>query len=163
MDLIVKRRSIRKYKETAVEEDKIQKILEAIRLAPSALNRQGWVFYVVRDRERIQRVADAAGIFPWLYRVPVILVGCGTTHECMTNKHNSDTVDVSIAMSFAMLEAQEQGLGTCWMAHFDPDKMRKALDADENENPVVLMPLGYADEHPAARKRKEIAEIARFM
>lgn len=160
MDSIQARRSIRKYQDRPVEPEKLDAVLEAIRLAPSARNLQPWEFYVVtKESACYDAVVEAANHQPSTESAPIILVGCGKRNRLMTNGHYSDSINVSIAMSFAMLEAVEQGLGTCWLAAYDPQKMQQALGLAADMLPVVVMPLGYADEAPDARPRNAKEEI----
>ena len=123
MEAIESRRSIRKYTDQPVEREKLQKIAEAIRLAPSARNRQAWRFIFVEDAGKRAEIGKSAEI-TWLSGAPVILVACGMDGGIMTNGHRSDTIDTSIAASFGMLEATELGLGTTWMAHYEEPEIR---------------------------------------
>jgi len=81
----------------------------------------------------------------------------------MFNSHRVDSVDVSIAMSFVMLEACELGLGTCWIGYYEEPKLRAALKLSDSTSIVALMPLGYADETPEARPRKPMEEIIEYI
>lgn len=154
------RRSIRKYSARPVEEEKLNKVLEAARLAPSARNRQEWKFIVVKDDQKRAGLAEAAMGQTLLEEAPVAIVCCGTDPEsvmvCGQRRH---TVDLSIAASFMILEAHEQGLGTCWLGRFDESKVKKLLGIPDEIRVVTMTPLGYPDESPAKRHRKELSEI----
>ncbi|ABK15222.1 MAG: nitroreductase family protein [Methanothrix sp.] len=160
IEAIRKRRSIRKYQERPVEEEKLNRILEAGRLAPSAKNLQDWKFVVVRDKERRKRLAEAAKNQWFIAEAPVVIVACGTeTKYVMTCGQHTYTIDVSIAVDHMTLEATELGLGTCWIGAFYEDRVKKILDVPENIRVVALLPLGYPAEDPEPRPRKPVEEI----
>ena len=146
-DAISQRRSIRAYKDTPIEEEKLRRVFEAGRLAPSAKNRQDWKFIVVRDPETRKKLAAAARGQQYLAQAPVALVACGTeTTYVMPCGQPAYTVDVSIALSFMVLEATEQGLGTCWLGAFDEGEVKKILGVPEGVRVVAMTPLGYPAE-----------------
>jgi nitroreductase len=154
------RKSVRKYKTTAVEEDKLRKVLEAGRVAPSAGNRQDWKFIVVKDHETRRKLAVAARNQMFLEQAPVAIVGCAIDPSyVMMCGQPAGIIDVSIAFSFMMLEATEQGLGTCWLGAFDEATVKQILGVPEPVRVVAMTPLGYPDEVPAGRPRKGFNEI----
>jgi nitroreductase len=157
------RRSIRKYQAKEVEEHKIEKILEAGRLSPSAGNRQEWKFVVVRDKAIKQQLAAAAHGQSFVEEAPVVLVGCAVDSSAiMSCGQYTYTVDLSIAFAYMILEAQELGLGTCWLGAFEEDAVKKALDIPEEVRVVAMMPLGYPAESPAPRPRKSMKDIVSY-
>ncbi|HUS91844.1 MAG TPA: nitroreductase family protein [Phycisphaerae bacterium] len=162
MDLyeaIRERRSVRAYQERPVEDEKLRRVLEAGRLSPSARNRQERKFVVVRDARRRAAVAEAAGQ-PWLAQAPVILAVVGTTPEAVMHCGvPTDPVDCAIAMDHMTLAAVAEGLGTCWIGHFDQDACRRALGVPDGAKIIELLPMGYPAEQPPARPRKPIEEI----
>lgn len=154
------RRSIRNYISKDVENDKLNKVLEAARLSPSANNNQGWKFIVVKDDKTREKLIEAAGNQKFIGQAPVVIAACGTDPErVMKCGQQRYTIDLSIAFSFMMLAAYEQGLGTCWIGHFDEDEVKKILGVPENVRVVALTPLGYPAESPAQRPRKKLEEI----
>ena len=161
METIESRRSIRKYTDQPVEREKLQKIAEAMRLAPSARNRQQWRFIFVEDAATRAEIGKSAEI-AWLASAPVILVACGTDDGVMTNSHHSDTIDTSIAASFGMLEATELGLGTTWMAHYEEPAIRKILGLPDSMTVVCLLSIGYAAEEGRPRSRKALEDIVEY-
>ena len=164
MKAIEARRSIRKYRQDPVEPEKLAKIAEAFRLAPSAVNAQNWKLLIVCDPAVKDRIGKALPGGPsFVTEAPVVLVGVCSTQDTMFNSHRVDSVDVSIAMSFVMLEACELGLGTCWIGYYEEPKMRAALGLCDSTSIVALMPLGYADEVPNARPRKPAEEIIEYI
>ena len=164
MQAIRERRSIRKYRPDPVEPEKLKKIAEAFRLAPSAVNAQNWKLLIVTDNDVKERIKNASPGKPdMLTEAPVVLAGICSTSKEMLNGHRVDSVDVSIALSFAMLEAQELGLGTCWIGYYTEPEMRKALNLSDDYTIVAVMPLGYADENPEQRPRKDTAEVVAYI
>lgn len=159
-EAISKRRSIRKYKNTEVEEDKLDKILESARIAPSAGNRQEWKFLVVKDQKTRDKLVDAANGQKFLGEAPVTIVAISTESErVMPCGQFAYTVDLSIAVSFMILEATELGLGTCWLGAYSEEEVKKVLDIPEEIRVPAIFTLGYADEDPEPRPRKQLSEI----
>lgn len=159
-EAISKRRSIRKYKDTPVEDDKLEMILEAARIAPSAANRQEWKFIVVKNKKTRERLVDAANGQKFVGKAPVTIVACSTESErVMPCGQYAYTVDLSIAVSFMILEATEQGLGTCWLGAYDEEKVRNVLGIPERIRVPAMFTLGHADEEPHQRPRKTLDSI----
>ena len=160
MTAVKGRRSIREYSARHVEDEKLEMVLEAARLAPTAGNNQSWKFIIVRDGETRTRLSEVAGGQMFVKQAPVVIVACGTEPgRIMLCGQHRYTVDLSIAMSFMLLEAYEQGLGTCWLGHFDENKVKGILGIPENVRVVAISPLGYPAESPSARPRKKLNEI----
>lgn len=157
------RRSIRKYKTTPVEEDKINKILNSVRFAPSAANVQNWKFVVVRDENTRKGLAEAARGQSFVAEAPVVIVACGTEVDnvmvCGQFRYN---INVSIAVTHIILAAYELGLGTCWLGRFEEDKVKKLLNIPENVRVVTMTPLGYPAEVAKLKPRKSLAEIVSY-
>lgn len=154
------RRSIRRYLDKPVEDEKLNKVLDAARLSPSATNSQNWKFVVVKDSQTRFRLTEAAYRNKFLGEAPIIIVACGTDSESiMSCGQYRYTVDLSIATSYMILEAYEQGLGTCWLGSFDENKVKEILGIPEKVRVVSMFPLGYPAESPAQRPRKPLEEI----
>ncbi|OGO80154.1 MAG: nitroreductase, partial [Clostridiales bacterium GWC2_40_7] len=138
------RRSIRQYSSRLVEDEKLGKVLEAARLSPSANNRQSWKFVIVKDHQTRAKLAEAAGRQAFVGQAPVIIVACGTDPDgimsCGQYRHS---IDLSIATAYMILEAYEQGLGTCWLGSFDEKKIKEILGIPEGVRVVAVTPLGY--------------------
>ena len=154
------RRSVRQYSSQPIEDIKLNKVLEAARLSPSASNRQSWKFVIVKDNETRANLAEAAGGQLFVGQAPVILVACGTDPDSimMCGQHRY-TVDLSIATAYMILEAYEQGLGTCWLGSFDENRVKEILGIPEGIRVVAMTPLGYPTDSPAERPRKNLDEI----
>jgi len=162
MDLyeaIEKRRSIRAYLPRPVEEDTLRRVLNAGRLSPTARNRQERKFVVVRDEARRGAVAGAAEQ-PWLAQAPVIVAVVGTTPEAVMHCHvPTDPVDCAIAIDHMTLAAVAEGLGTCWIGHFNQGACRDVLAVPPGAKIVELLAMGYPADQPDARPRKPMEEI----
>lgn len=157
------RRSIRKYSQVFIEEEKLEIIMEALRLAPSASNSQKWKFIFVTDKEKRKKLGEAADGQKFIQEAPVTVVGIATEDEyVMMCGQKSSTINVSIAMAYMTLEAYELGLGTCWLGHFDEEKVKKALNIPGSMRVVAISPLGYPDEDPDERPRKSTDEVISF-
>jgi nitroreductase len=138
-EAVQKRRSIRAYDSTPVPNEKLWKILEAARLAPSASNIQPWHFIVVTDREKRKMLAKGGRYAKFLDESPVVIVGCGDQKA----SPNWYTVDVAIAMQNMVLTATNEGLGTCWIGSFTESQVREILKIPENLKIVALLAVGY--------------------
>lgn len=159
---IKERRSIRKYKDQLVEEEKLARVLEAARLSPSAKNRQNWHFIAVRDEGARGDLTKAIGQ-DFVGEAPVILVACGSeTNSQMKGGQYRYSIDLAIATAYMILTAHEEGLGTCWLGSYDEDAVKEVLNIPEDMRVVAITPLGYPDESPEPRPRKPIEEIVSY-
>ena len=159
MDVIKKRRSIRKYKSDPVPEQDIEYILEAARLSPSWANSQCWKFVVVNDPEVKAELAKAGN--GWIANAPVVIAACADpTRPGTKGDQEYYMLDIGISMQQLILAAADKGLGTCWIGAFDESVARSALGVPENIRVVALTPLGQPDEEPAPRPRKTLEEIS---
>jgi len=151
-EAIMKRRSVRGFLDKSIEDEKLNAVLEAGRLAPSAKNRQEWRFVVVKNREVRRAVAEAANGQNFVGEAPVVIVACGITDGyVMSCGQPSYPIDVAIALDHISLAAVELGLGTCWIGAFNEDRVKKILGIPEEIRVVDLMPIGY----PAVQTVKE--------
>lgn len=164
MEAIETRRSIRQYDERPVEREKLLKVLEAMRLAPSACNGQKWKFFAAADPALRERIASACvGSPEWIKAAPVILIAAGYGTGIMTCGHDASSVDLTIPMSYATLEAAEQGLGTCLIASFKQEDICEILGLDDAWRVPLIATLGYAAEAPDARPRKAADEVTAIL
>lgn len=138
-EAIRRRKSVRAYLPTPVPREKLEKILEAARLAPSAENIQPWYFVVVTDPERRRRIAKSGRFARFLVESPVVIVGCGD-RRASPRWHSTD---VAIAMQNMVLAATGEGLGTCWIGSFDEGLVRGLLKIPERFRIVALLAVGY--------------------
>ena len=160
LELIKNRYSVRAYKSTPVENEKLQKVLEAACLAPTAANRQPFRLIVINTKGReaeLRRVYRAE----WFCTAPVVICACalpGKAWSRIDDKNYSD-VDTTIVMDHLILAATDLGLGTCWIAAFDPLAAREILGLPDEVEPVAFTPLGYPADEPKTKKRKDLAEL----
>lgn len=162
LDLMKERFSVRAFKTMPVPEAILMQVLEAARLAPSAANRQPWHFILVQEESQRRALGEA---YPreWFWRAPVIVVACVEPARAWTRADgkNYGDVDGAIAMAHMALCATDLGLGSCWIAAFDPAKVRQTLGLPPGVYPFALMPLGYPADPPREKIRKPMAEIVR--
>ena len=165
LKVIQKRRSLRKYKGDRIPEDVLQRVLEAARLAPSGKNYQPWKFIIVQDQELKAKLAQASAEQFFMAEAPVIIVGCGfpdDSYSRMGRYMKSWPVDVTIALEHLILQATEEGLGTCWIGSFEETEVKAILNIPENVRVLALTPLGYPNESPPYRGRKRLDEIVSY-
>jgi nitroreductase len=162
-DLIQKRYSVRAYEPDPVEDDKLQEVLEAARLAPTAANRQAIQFIVVHTEGR---EAELGRIYKadWFVQPPLVICACGIPAEnwVRSDGKNYNDVDVAIAMDHLILTAADLGLGTCWIGAFDPQAAREVLDLPDGVVPIAFTPLGYPADEPRPKERKLLSELVRY-
>jgi nitroreductase len=163
MEAIRSRRSIRNYADRPVEEEKLNLILEAGRLAPSAANRQEWRHVVVRDEETRKKLMKAAKGQAFVGQAPVVIAACAETdNHVMSCGQLCYPIDVAISVDHMSLKAVEEGLGTCWVGAFYEDEVKKVLGIPDDIRVVELLTLGYpAAVHPP-RPRLPMSEIVRY-
>lgn len=164
LDLAKKRFSVRKYKKQLVEEEKLRLVLEAGRVAPSAVNFQPLHFIVMRDKDAREKVAKTYSR-DWIMQAPVIIVVCGDHQKSWRRADGKDhcDIDAAIAIDHMTLQAAELGLGTCWVCAFDAQKCSQVLGLPDHIEPIALLPLGYpaveGDENRHLTKRKRFEEM----
>jgi len=160
MDLLKKRYSVRAYRPDPVSDEILAEILEAGRLAPSAVNRQPYRIYILPTKGHEEKLAD---IYPksWFASAPFVLCVTAVTQEAWTRKDGVSyaPVDAAILMDHMILAATRLGLGTCWVAAFDPEAARRHLHLPDGEEPIIFTPLGYPADRPPEKKRKQISEL----
>ncbi len=177
-EIIKQRKSIRKYSSRPIEQEKLERILDAGRLAPSWQNKQCWHFVVVRDKEKINTLALKSGIISkinfFIKDAPVVIVACADPNlSGHLNKQNYYLVDVAIAFEHIVLTAAEMGIGSCWLGAFNEDKLRNILEIPENIRVVALSPFGYPAEKQGlysktvkifagSKNRKSLEEIVHW-
>lgn len=165
MEAIRTRKSVRGFTDKPVEDEKLHAILEAGRLAPSASNRQGWRFVIVREPEMIKKLAGtASSVVAFIGKAPIVIVACADTDgHVMRCGQLSYPIDVAIALDHMTLAAVELGIGTCWIGMFDENKVKNVLGITEKIRVVALMPLGYpADPSAVEKKRLSIDQIVKY-
>jgi nitroreductase len=168
-ELIKRRESVRSYDPgRPVPRPVLQKILEAGRIAPSAANRQPFRFFLVSSAETLREVKRCYDK-PWFKDAPHVLVVAGRADAAWTRKtdgYNSLETDVAIAMDHMILAAENEGVGTCWIAAYDPDILKKALALGTGDDVFAITPLGYPRAgwtRKTEKSRKKLEDIAVFI
>ena len=162
-EAIAARRSVRAYEDKPVEDEKLRRVLEAGRLAPSARNMQEWKFVVVRDEELRSRMVPACKGQEFVGEAPVIVVACAVEHDhMMPCGQYAYPIDLAIAVDHMTLAAVEEGLGTCWIGAFLEDEVREVLGIPDDVRVVTVLPLGYPAESPPARSRNAFEDVFCF-
>ena len=160
--LIIQRHSVRKYQKSPVEKEKLIKILEAARMAPSAVNFQPWHFIVVTQTEILAKI-HLTYHREWFRTAPVIIIACADhslSWKRSIDGKDSAEIDVAIAVDHITLQSADLGLGTCWICNFDTQRCAEALKLPGHIEPVAMIPLGYpAEDKIPAKKRKLLEEI----
>jgi nitroreductase len=163
-ELIANRYSVRAYKPDLVEVEKLQKVLEAARLAPTACNRQAFQIIVIQTKgrkEELHRIYKP----DWFIQAPLILCMCAVPAQGWVRSSDQRRyldLDLGIVMDHLVLEATNQGLGTCWVADFNPDAVRRILELPNEIEPMIFTPLGYAADAPGLKKRKPLSDLVRY-
>jgi nitroreductase len=168
-ELIRGRESIRNYDPARpLDKETLYRILEAGRLAPSAVNYQPWRFLVVSSEEMLAKIRPCYPR-PWFHDTPHVLVVVGMVDEAWVREkdgYNSLETDLTIALDHMILAAEYEGVATCWVGAYDSELLREVLSLKENEVVYSITPLGYPKEGFEKRrkkKRKEISEIVEFL
>jgi nitroreductase len=163
-ELIRARYSVRAYKPDPIEDEKLGQILEAARLAPTAANRQPFQLIVIHTegrKEELQRIYHRK----WFVQAPIIICACALGKEGWVrseDKKRYRDVDVAIVMDHLILAATNLGLGTCWIAAFNPALAREVLGLPDNVEPIIFTPLGYPADKPEPKERKPLSELVRY-
>ena len=162
LSLSRERFSARKFTSEAVSQEDLEYIMESVRLAPSACNKQPWHWLIVRSDEAKQQLQQAYDR-PWFKTAPMYIVGMKNVEENWVRKYDEKPhgdIDVAIATEHLCLAATERGLGTCWVCAFDPAIVRQHFHREGFE-PVVIVPVGHvaADCPRGEKKRKAREEI----
>ena len=146
-ELAKQRCSVRSYKDTPIEEEKLKLILEAGRIAPTACNNQPQKIYVVKGEAARKKLA---AVCRCTFDAPVILVVCYDRNRDWKNKlqpgYESGETDAAIVCTHMMLQAFELGIGSCWVGYFNPKTVAETLGLPENVTVSALLPMGYPAE-----------------
>jgi len=162
LEAIKKRYSCRNYKDIEIEKEKLDDILEAARLAPSAKNLQDWRFVVVTDKQTKVKLAEAASSQKFLENAAAIIVACSNSDHVMRCGQPIGPIDVAIAIEHICLQASELGLATCWIGSFYPDKVKPILGIPQEITIIELLALGYPADEKREPKREPKDKIVCF-
>ena len=162
LELVKRRYSCRDYQPTSVEQEKLDYIMECVRLAPSAVNKQPWLFHIVSNEENMAKLQQCYNR-DWFKTAPMYIIASILHDEEWVRsdgKHHGN-IDIAIAVEHLCLAATEQGLASCWVCNFDANLCKVLFGLPENEEPAVIIPLGYAADEIRAKSRKAIEEIVK--
>ncbi|OYT40722.1 MAG: nitroreductase [Candidatus Altiarchaeales archaeon ex4484_43] len=159
LDTIKNRRSIRHFSSRNVESDKIDKILEAAKWAPSAGNLQARDFILIKDPKIRDKIATAALNQGFISEAPIVIVVCANMRRSgYRYGHRSESLyciqDATASIQNMLLMAHSMGLGSCWVGAFDEEKVREILGIPPEVRPVAIIPIGYPDEIPVIPERR---------
>lgn len=162
LELAKKRHSVRAYRPDPVSDELLNQVLEAGRIAPSAQNLQPFQFVVVREKNVLNELVNSYR-FPWFSQAPAIIVIC-TKKDRAFKRIKFDgkcyaEIDAAIAIDHMTLAAAELGLGTCWVAAFNPQIVRDTLNIPAEAEPVIMLTLGYSAEEHFPEPRRELGEL----
>ena len=161
-DAIIKRRSIRKFQAKEIPQDAVDKLIEALRWAPSARNLQSRFFYFVYNKQIKDKLAEAAFKQTFISSAPLVIVACADILD-KKNPNKWGNIDTALSVENLFLQANELGLGGVWAGAIDPDQIRKILDMSENLTPIAVIPIGYPAETPEPTPRKSNKEILKII
>ena len=162
LELVKRRYSCRDYQPTSVEQEKLDYIMECVRFAPSAVNKQPWLFHIVSNEEEKTKLQQCYNR-DWFKTAPMYIIASVLHDEEWVRadgKHHGN-IDIAIAVEHLCLAATEQGLATCWVCNFDANLCKEQFDLPENEEPAVIIPLGYAADEMKPKIRKSIDTIVK--
>lgn len=165
MNIIRQRYSVRKYLTKGVEKEKLEQILEAGRLAPTAVNYQPFHLYVVQSKEGLEKVSKTAKVF----QAPLIIVVCADKEKAWKRPIDgmiTTDIDASIITDHMMLEATELGLGSVWICYFDSVLLKQELNIPEHLEPINILAIGYEDVENSVKRdktRKPIEELVTYL
>ncbi len=158
IEIAKKRYSVRSYKDKKVEEKKLQKILEAAHVAPTAANLQPVRLIVVQSGEGLAKIGKGAN----LYGAPLAIIVCADHGKAWVrpfDKKQTADIDASILTDHMMLQATELGLGSVWVCYFKPDVISREFGLPANLEPVNILAIGYSDEEAADPERHSQTRI----
>ena len=167
LEIAKKRHSVRKYTGKEIEQEKLDKILEAAHVAPTAANMQPVRLIVVKSKEGLEKVGKAANI----YQAPAAIVVCANKTKAWKRPFDgkiTTDIDASILTDHMMLQAEALGLGSVWLCYFDPDKLRRELQIPDELEPVNILALGYSAQEAADPERHKnlrvpLEQLAEFI
>ena len=166
LNVIKKRKSIRRFQTKEIENDKIQKILEIVRQAPSAGNLQAFKIFIVKNKTTKERFFTATYRHQWAEEAAILFVFCADINLSsqrygVRGAHLYALQDATIATTFAQLAITDLGLGSVWIGSFDEKRIKKALNTDLI--PIAILAVGYVAENPIRPKKKQIKELTQII
>ncbi len=162
-ELIRARYSVRAYRPDPVEDEKLESVLEAARLAPTAVNFQPFQLIVIHTEGR-EDALNRIYRKDWFVQPPLVIAVCGLHDRGWTRRDGKSFLDVdtAIVMDHLILAATDEGLGTCWVGNFDADAAREVLGLPDDVEPIAFTPLGYPADEPGSKRRKPLDALVRY-
>lgn len=160
-ELIASRYSVRAYRADPVEDEKLQAILDAARLAPTAANRQPFQLVVMHTKGREDEISKIYRR-PWFVQAPLVIGVCAISSQAWVRENdrfNARLIDAAIVADHLILAAANLGLGTCWVAAFNVEAARGVMGLPEEAEPVIFTPLGYPADQPGPKIRKPLSDL----
>ncbi len=156
IDTLLTRRTIRKYTQDPIPQEKIDKILEAGRQSPSAVNRQPWHFILITDQRLKDRIGN--GLFNRHIRQSAFtIIGAYTANDPVTKRWG--LVDTTIALQTMAIAAHLQGIGTCWIGDYNEQRLRETLNIPQDTQIAALITFGNPQNTPKPRKKRPLNTI----
>ena len=162
--LIAARYSVRAYRSDPIEDEKLQAVLEAARLAPTAANRQPIQLVVMHTHGREEEIGKIYRR-PWFVQAPLVIAVCAISSQAWVregDRFNARLIDAAIVADHLILAATNLGLGTCWIAAFNVEAARSVLCLPPEAEPVIFTPLGYPADEPGPKTRKPLSDLVRY-
>jgi len=162
--LIAARYSVRAYRSDPIEDKKLQAVLEAARLAPTAANRQPIQLVVMHTHGREEEIGKIYRR-PWFVQAPLVIAVCAISSQAWVregDRFNARLIDAAIVADHLILAATNLGLGTCWVAAFNVEAARSVLQLPDEAEPVIFTPLGYPADEPGSKIRKPLTDLVRY-
>lgn len=168
LDLVKDRYSVRDFLDREVEQEKIDKILTAGNVAPTACNRQPQRIYIIKSKESIDKIRN---ITRMVFNAPIVFLVCADIEEAWHNpfdkNYNSSEMDASIVTTHMMLEAWNLGVSSVWIKWFNHDLVSREFNLPQNVKPICLLPLGYKKDtyFPTSlhNEKKDLKEIVKYL
>jgi len=160
-ELMEYRRSVRHYKPQTIEKDKLERVLNAARLAPSGSNVQPWKFILVKDPATKRKMVPLCWNQKFVAEAPLVIVACALKVESTVGGViPTHVVDTSIAVTHLMLAAAHEGLGTCWVGAFESQPVKELLAIPDDVEIVAIIPIGFpVDDTRVVKSRKSFDQI----
>lgn len=168
MELAKTRYSVRAFSNKQIENEKLDRILEAAQIAPTAANRQPQKIYVLQSKEALEKINS---VCQCIFGAPTVLLIAADENETWKNpyspNYNTGDIDCSIVATHIMLQAWELGIGSCWVGYFDLAQVETKMGLPENEKLVAILPIGYPSERakpsPMHSSRKAFGQTVRYL
>ncbi|MGD8402042.1 MAG: nitroreductase family protein [Anaerolineales bacterium] len=163
-ELIAARYSVRAYRPDPVEDEKLQAVLEAARLAPTAANHQPFKLVVMHTAGREEEIGKIYRRH-WFVQAPIVLGVCAISSQAWvreSDRFNARLIDAAIVADHLILAATNLGLGTCWIAAFNVKAARSVMRLPDEAEPVIFTPLGYPADQPGEKTRKPLNDLVRY-